>query len=147
MTVDGTYAERWPVFADELVTRLFVEEGARLVRMARFFVDDRAAAEDVVQEAFIRLARSAHRIRDEARATAYLRSIVLNQARDWNRRGLLSLRHSPPPVREPDLVEEVVTGREEHASSGSAGPTPRTSSTTTRSPARATSCSATSSTT
>ena len=63
------------------------------MRLARLFVDDRNAAEDLVQEAFIRLARSAHRIEDPARAPAYLRSIVLNLARDHNRRGLVSLRH------------------------------------------------------
>ena len=46
-----------------LVVELFRGEGPSLVRLARLFVDDRNAAEDLVQEAFIRLARSAHRIR------------------------------------------------------------------------------------
>src|SRR5262245_39027690 len=77
--------------ADALVTLLFREQAVSLVRLACFFVDDRTAAEDLVQEAFIRLARSAHRIRDADRAAAYLRSIVLNLARDHNRRGLVSL--------------------------------------------------------
>ena len=63
------------------------------MRLARLFVDDRNAAEDLVQEAFIRLARNAARVRDPARAPAYLRSIVLNLARDENRRGLVSMRH------------------------------------------------------
>ena len=36
---------------------LFREHASSLVRMARFFVDDRNAAEDLVQEAFIRLSR------------------------------------------------------------------------------------------
>jgi RNA polymerase sigma-70 factor (sigma-E family) len=81
---------------DRLVVRLFEQEGQSLVRLARIFVDDRNAAEDLVQEAFIRLARSAHRIRDEAKAAPYLRSIVLNLARDNNRRGLVSLRHHLP---------------------------------------------------
>ena len=75
---------------------LFELEGQSLVRLARLFVDDRNAAEDLVQEAFIRLARSAHRIEDESKAAAYLRSIVLNLARDNNRRGLVSLRHHLP---------------------------------------------------
>lgn len=88
-----------------LVVRLFHAEGASLVRLARLFVDDRDAAEDVVQEAFLRLARSAGRIDDESRAPAYLRSIVLNLARDHNRRGLLSLRHHPPSGREVDVVD------------------------------------------
>jgi len=76
-----------------LVVRLFDKEGVNLVRLARFFVDDGDAAEDLVQEAFIRLARSVHRVEDPDRVPAYLRSIVLNLARDHNRRGLVSLRH------------------------------------------------------
>jgi RNA polymerase sigma-70 factor (ECF subfamily) len=82
--------------ADALVVSLFRAEGAALVRLARLFVDDRNAAEDLVQEAFIRLARAARRIEDPAKAPAYLRSIVLNLARDHNRRGLVSLRHHLP---------------------------------------------------
>ena len=76
--------------------RLFEDEGQRLVRLVRLFVDDRNAAEDLVQEGFIRLARNAGRIRDETKAAAYLRSIVLNLARDHNRRGIVSLRHHLP---------------------------------------------------
>lgn len=90
-------AERAPAIdADALVITLFQQEGQSLVRLARLFVDDRNAAEDLVQEAFIRLARAAHRIEDPAKAAAYLRSIVLNLARDNNRRGLVSLRHHLP---------------------------------------------------
>jgi RNA polymerase sigma factor (sigma-70 family) len=84
------------VDVDRLVARLFHEEGHSLVRLARLFVDDRNAAEDLVQEAFIRLARSATRIQDPDKAAAYLRSIVLNLARDHNRRGFVSLRHQLP---------------------------------------------------
>jgi RNA polymerase sigma-70 factor (sigma-E family) len=82
--------------ADALVIALFQAEAARLVQLARWFVDDRTAAEDLVQEAFLRLARSQHRINDPDRAAAYLRSIVINLARDHNRRGLVSLRHRLP---------------------------------------------------
>ena len=97
---------------DALVASLFRAEAARLVSLARFFVDDRTAAEDLVQEAFIRLARSAHRIRDEERAAAYLRSIVINLARDHNRRGLVSLRHRPPAVTDEPSAEDRAAGRE-----------------------------------
>lgn len=76
-----------------LLAIMFRQEGPSLVRLARIFTDDRNAAEDLVQEAFIRLYRSAHKVRDRTRLPAYLRSIVLNLARDHNRRGLLSLRH------------------------------------------------------
>ena len=105
------------VEAEELVVRLFQTEGRSLVRLARLFVDDRDAAEDVVQEAFLRLARHAGRIEAIDRAPAYLRSIVLNLARDHNRRGLVSLRHYATSGREIDVPLDVAAhlGRsEEH---------------------------------
>jgi RNA polymerase sigma factor (sigma-70 family) len=101
------------VDVDALVVRLFTDEGHSLVRLARLFVDDRNAAEDLVQEAFIRLARNSHRIADLSRAPAYLRSIVLNLARDHNRRGLMSLRHHEPADVELATVEEELVLRED----------------------------------
>ena len=98
--------------ADALVVTLFRQEASSLVRLARLFVDDRNAAEDLVQEAFIRLARSAHRLRDQTKAPAYLRSIVLNLARDHNRRGLVSLRHHLPSDDQA-AVDDVITLRED----------------------------------
>lgn len=103
------------VDADVLVADLFQREGPSLVRLARLFTDDRNAAEDIVQEAFIRLHRSADRIRDLEKAAPYLRSIVLNLARDHNRRGLLSLRHrasATPPTPADDPEDEVVDALE-----------------------------------
>ena len=91
---------------DSLVVHLFEAEAPNLVRLARFFVDDRDAAEDLVQEAFIRLARSIHRVKDPDAAPAYLRSIVLNLARDHNRRGLVSLRHRPASDPQPPGMDE-----------------------------------------
>lgn len=96
--------------ADGLVADLFTREGRSLVRLARIFCDDRNAAEDLVQEAFIRLHRSADTIRDLDRAPAFLRSIVLNLARDHNRRGLMSLRH-----RQADRTLESFGGDDDDA--------------------------------
>lgn len=93
--------------AEELVVELFRAEGRSLVRLARLFVDDRDAAEDIVQEAFLRLARHASKIESIDRAPAYLRSIVLNLARDHNRRGLVSLRHRAAAGREVDVVDDA----------------------------------------
>jgi RNA polymerase sigma factor (sigma-70 family) len=98
---------------DALVLRLFREEGASLVRLVRLFVDDRNAAEDLVQEAFIRLARHAHRLRDERKAAAYLRTIALNLARDENRRGLVSLRHHVPADDTASTAEDEVVLRDD----------------------------------
>lgn len=99
---------------DEFVVAMFEEHGRGLVRLVRLFVDDRNAAEDVVQEAFIRLSRSVDRIRDSARAGAYLRSIALNLARDHNRRGLVSLRHRLPYDDRVASVEDEVVLSEDH---------------------------------
>lgn len=97
---------------DALVASLFEQEARRLVGLAGFFTDDRTAAEDLVQEAFIRLARTAHRIRDTDKAAAYLRSIVINLARDHNRRGLVSLRHRPPAAGDAPSAEETASVQE-----------------------------------
>lgn len=114
MNAEGVLAP--PIAADQLdpdvlVADLFATEGRSLVRLARMFCDDRAAAEDLVQEAFIRLHRSAGSIRDVAKAPAFLRSIVINLARDHNRRGLMSLRHratTHQPDVHPGFEEEAV---------------------------------------
>jgi RNA polymerase sigma factor (sigma-70 family) len=98
---------------DPLVAEMFDTHSVELVRLARLFVDDRNAAEDLVQEAFIRLARNAHRIQDRAKAPAYLRSIVLNLARDHNRRGLVSLRHRLPAAELSGTVEDELVVRED----------------------------------
>ena len=107
------------VEVEELVLHLFRTEGRSLVRLARLFVDDRDAAEDIVQEAFLRLARHAGKIEAVDRAPAYLRSIVLNLARDHNRRGLVSLRHHATSGREIDVelgdaVGDQLVRTEEH---------------------------------
>ena len=94
------------------VAAMFDAEAASLTRLARFYVDDKTAAEDLVQEAFIRFARHQGRLRDPDRATAYLRSIVINLARDHNRRGFVSWRHRPPA--QPDAPSAAETA-EEHA--------------------------------
>jgi RNA polymerase sigma factor (sigma-70 family) len=102
------------VDADAFVEAMYHEHAHGLVHMVRLFVDDRNAAEDLVQEAFIRLARSVHKIEDHRKAAAYLRSIVLNLARDHNRRGLVSLRHRLPLDDRQASTEDVVVLAEDH---------------------------------
>jgi RNA polymerase sigma-70 factor (ECF subfamily) len=88
------------------VVELFAQEASSLTRLARFYLDDRTAAEDLVQEAFIRLSRASGRIRRGGNPAAYLRSIVINLARDHNRRGLVSLRHRPSALPDAPSAEE-----------------------------------------
>ena len=47
------------------------------------------------------------------RAAAYLRSIVINLARDHNRRGLVSFRHRPPAAPDAPSAEEHASETEE----------------------------------
>ena len=93
----------------EALATLFASEGRSLVRLARLFVDHRDAAEDLVQEAFLRLHRTTRTLDDPARAAAYLRSVVLNLARDHNRRGLMSLRHQSAIQQERAVRDDVDT--------------------------------------
>ncbi|MGD2043044.1 MAG: sigma-70 family RNA polymerase sigma factor [Acidimicrobiia bacterium] len=101
----------------DLVEGIYHAEARSLVRLARIFTDDRSGAEDIVQEAFIRLFRSADRIQDRSRSVAYVRSIVLNLARDHNRRGMMSLRHQDAMVdlRRPVQPDEQVALSESQA--------------------------------
>ncbi|MFQ6170290.1 RNA polymerase sigma factor [Oryzobacter sp. R7] len=111
--VDGVLAEVSAGPPD--VAALFDAEAASLTRLARFYVDDTTAAEDLVQEAFIRFARSSGRLRDTDRAAAYLRSIVINLARDHNRRGFVSWRHRPPAHPDAPSAAETAEERAERA--------------------------------
>ena len=97
------------------VAVMFDAEAASLTRLARFYVDDKTAAEDLVQEAFIRFARHQGRIREPDRAAAYLRSIVINLARDHNRRGFVSWRHRPPAQPDAPSAAETAEERAERA--------------------------------
>lgn len=70
-----------------------------LVRLACLLVDRTEAAEEVVQDAFVRLHGALDRITDDDAAPAYLRSIVMNGARSRLRHRQVVRRH--PPVPEP----------------------------------------------
>lgn len=107
-------SEPAPLDTDAFVVSMYQQHARGLVGLVRLFVDDRNAAEDIVQEAFIRLARSAHKIQDPAKAGAYLRSIALNLARDHNRRGMVSLRHRLPFDDRTASAEDEVVLSEDH---------------------------------
>jgi len=101
----------------DFVAAIYRDHSPSLVRLARLFTDDRAGAEDIVQEAFIRLFHAVERIQDQDKSVAYLRSIVLNLARDQNRRGLMSLRHQDAMIdrRTPEVPDEHLARTESQA--------------------------------
>lgn len=75
----------------DAVGELFQREYPAMVGMASLLVGGRAAAEDVVQEAFVRVLAKWPSVEDE-RAGAYLRTTVLNLARGRLRRERVALR-------------------------------------------------------
>jgi RNA polymerase sigma-70 factor (sigma-E family) len=69
-----------------LLADLHREQYRSLVKLAAILVDDRAACEEIVQDAFVAVFRSGARLREPAKLPAYLRSAVLNGARSQLRR-------------------------------------------------------------
>lgn len=73
-------------FTGSAVETLYVTHQLYLVRLAKLLVQDVASAEDVVQEAFTKLAARRIRLGDPAEALSYVRVMVINGARDLLRR-------------------------------------------------------------
>jgi len=71
----------------DAVANLFLCHHRRLVGLASLLVDDRATAEDVVQDAFVGLYGRWRQLRDPDAAVAYLNRAVVNGGRDRLRRG------------------------------------------------------------
>ena len=76
------------------VEDLYRSQRIAMVRLARLLTDSSAVAEEIVQEAFIRFARSPGRKNEPA---AYLRVIVVNLCRSQQRRTLIEWRMAPRP--------------------------------------------------
>jgi DNA-directed RNA polymerase specialized sigma24 family protein len=80
--------------AERHVTELYQAHALSLARLALVMLGDRAAAEDVVQDAFLGLYRRWDRLADPAAAQSYLRTSVLNSCRTTlrrrSRRGILA---------------------------------------------------------
>jgi RNA polymerase sigma-70 factor (sigma-E family) len=83
---------------DELtskLTDLYQEHYKQLLRIAILLVDDRASAEDIVQDAYVRVFDSRSRLRDPDKALAFLRQAVLNRARSMLRRRMIAKKYQP----------------------------------------------------
>jgi RNA polymerase sigma-70 factor (sigma-E family) len=99
--------------ADSAVTALYQAHAVGLIRLAIVMLGDRAAAEDVVQDAFFGLYRHWARLDDPANALVYVRSAVLNRCRNALRqRG--RPRHPDTAAMASESAEAIVLVGEEH---------------------------------
>jgi RNA polymerase sigma factor (sigma-70 family) len=97
-------AEPTETFGADALEELHRAHYAGLVRLAALLLGDRSRAEEVVQDAFVRLAVRDRALRDTSRAPAYLRSAVLNGARSALRHGKVVDRHAARHLRVVDGV-------------------------------------------
>jgi RNA polymerase sigma-70 factor (sigma-E family) len=112
-TTAGTAGASNTLDRDEAIERLFRDEYRSLLRLVALLVDDTASAEDVVQDAFVKLHRAWGRVRAIDDAPAYLRSIAMNTARSRLRRRLVIERHPPESRRDNRSAEDDILVRED----------------------------------
>ena len=112
VTADLERIPRAEPFGEGLV-ELYRAYAGDLFEMLWVFVGDRATAEDLVQEAFLRLHRAWPRIERGDAVRAYLRSIAFNLARSGFRRRLVALRHRPAAAPHAASPEVDVVPRED----------------------------------
>ena len=92
--LDGKTLRAVTTPGEEVLTALYWRERHSLIRLAALLVDDTAACEDIVQEAYIRVWRSWGRLREQDKALAYLRQTVVNLARSSLRRKIMAMRYT-----------------------------------------------------
>lgn len=93
---------------------LYRAEYRKLVHLAALLIDPREVAEEIVQDAFVQLDRSWDRVAEPVARPAYLRSTVVNLARNRHRRRLVALRHRPAPEPDAAAAEHHALVAEEH---------------------------------
>jgi RNA polymerase sigma-70 factor (sigma-E family) len=91
--------------ADTALTALYTSHYRQLVRLAALLLDDLSTSEEVVQDAYVRMHGSWHRIRDPEAAVGYLRTTVVNLARSRLRRRMVAQRHAPKPMPDAPSAE------------------------------------------
>lgn len=85
--------------ADAALSELYERLYPSLLGTARLLLDDPGHAEEVVQEAFVRVRVAWWRVRDPERAAGYVRSTVANLARTGVRRRALARIRDPQHAR------------------------------------------------
>lgn len=101
------------VNARRSLPELYGEHYRSLVRMASFSVDDRETAEEVVQDAFVKLVAGNYQI-EPGKEASYLRSMVLNGARSALRKRQVRRAHTPEAPGLVAAAEEAGVASAEH---------------------------------
>lgn len=96
---------------DDELTAIYVSHYPRLIRAAMVLLDDECAAEDVVQDAYIRVLCGWDRIRDRRAAARYLRTTVVNLSRSQMRHRMVAAKYPPEPLPDVVAAEESVLER------------------------------------
>jgi RNA polymerase sigma-70 factor (sigma-E family) len=89
----------------------YVRSAPGAIRLAYLLTGDRALAEDLVQEAFVRFVVRFHYIRDRNAVDAYLRRTIVNLSRNYFRRRAVerSYLERQAGERQPEHVEPDVS--------------------------------------
>jgi RNA polymerase sigma-70 factor (sigma-E family) len=109
MAAGGGQADQGAALA---LADLFRDHHMDLVRLALVMTGDQATAEDVVQDAFERLHRGWHGLRQQSSGLAYIRSSVFNGCRSVHRRATVARKHAPRLATPPDLPDGLPAAAE-----------------------------------
>jgi RNA polymerase sigma-70 factor (sigma-E family) len=97
----------FPTTARGAVAALFHVHHRRLVGLASLLVDDRGAAEEVVQDAFESLYRHWGGLRSPDAAVAYLDRAVVYRSRSWVRRRITARGYAWPEAAAEPSAESI----------------------------------------
>jgi RNA polymerase sigma-70 factor (sigma-E family) len=100
-----------PCDREVAVRALYEDRYAEIVRFATFLTGDVHVAEDVSQEAFVRMYAGWDRLVDADRAVAYLRATVVNLTHGRHRRRLVAERNQPAQPGAAPSAEDDAMGR------------------------------------
>ena len=101
--------------ADDAVVELYRAHYASLVRLSAMLLGDTGAAEEVVQDAFVAMHGSWHRLRDPDKALAYLRQAVVNRSRSKLRHRTVVAKYPPEPPPDVPSAEQYAVAASERA--------------------------------
>jgi RNA polymerase sigma-70 factor (sigma-E family) len=99
------------VAAPDTLTALYTAHYRGLVRLAAYLTGDRDGAEEVVQDAYVKVLGRWGGLRDLGKGEAYLRQAVVNLSRSRVRHRVVVDRKAPAPMPDAASAEAGALGR------------------------------------